>query len=169
MWGRNIILTVWTSWVKCRPAVMMVRWPLLIPGRLQHVGTLALATMCPPCVHRDSHHHQPPNIHILVSEKLLQQAELPKNLPSVQEVWWEFVDIFESLGGQWEEQSGQSVVGAGLAGTDQWGGRGGGEEGTCLTPSLSLSPLLQHHLTQFYPGIKSGQTWVTNRQDCLHH
>ena len=72
-----------------------------------------------------------------------------------------FVDIFECLYQQCEEHSGQSVVGAGWAGTDQWGGRGG-EKGTCLTPSLSLSLslslLLQHHLTQFYPGIESGQT-----------
>ena len=138
-------------------------WPVAAcgyPGSCYHVSTLCSPWQSPPPTTQYS---------VLVSEKLLQQAELPKKLPSVQEVWWEFVDIFESLGGQWEEQSGQSVVGAGLAGTDQWGGREGGEEGTCLTPSLSLSPLLQHHLTQFYPGIKSGQTWVTNRQDCLHH
>ena len=136
---------------------MMVRWPLLIPGRLQHVGTLALATMCPPCVHRDSRHHQPPNIQFQSVRNYYNKLSFLKNFP-LSRKFDESLLIFSRV---WAASE-RSRVGSQwwvLVWQVQTSGEGGreGRRGPVSHP-LSLSPLLQHHLTQFYPGIKSGQT-----------
>ena len=139
---------------------MVVRWLLLIPARLQHVGTLApspsQSSQSSPPTSQDSQS----SLQLIITTNSASQFS-PKQR-SGRSGKLDFVDNFERFGRAVRgEQSGQWVVV--LVGQVQTSGEGGeGRRGPVWHPlSLSLSPLLQHHLTQFYPGFESGQTWLT--------